>query len=321
MVVFGVYRLSKQMDAGWAGAIATILCATHPLVVLLSATGLVEVLYAGAFILGLSYYVQRPRTLSQFYVACALFALSCTFHYNAWLAVAPVGAAMLLDFIRGKESERSSLFVGLCIIASFPVAWFIWNWLQHGSPLSFLNVHIEESTQEYETWGAAAPSLKFSLYWMKETALQYSPILAGLSVTSIAGLLTAGEKRKPLMLTWSVLFVFVAGLILLFTYGGLSTAYPARHLLLPSLLMAGLSAQAVGSFDSESRPLRKSICGAVARYRHIGKSCLDAASFDCARQNSGSGSRRREPQKRAAPRQGLSRGKKNIAYESTASFC
>lgn len=242
VVVFGVYRLSRQMGAIWAGGIAAMLCATHPLVVLLSATGLVDIVYTGPFILGLSYYVQRPLALSQFYVACTLFAVSCAFHHNAWLAVVPVGAAISFDFILGQRNNRLNLFVGLCIIALVPVAWCTWNLLQYGSPLSFLQGHVEESTRDYQRWGAAAPSLKGSVYWIKETILQYSPILVGLTITSIAGLLIVTERKEALILTWAVLSVFVAGLIVLFTYGGLSTAYPERSLLSPSLLMAVLSA-------------------------------------------------------------------------------
>src|SRR5262245_49277023 len=189
-----MYRLCKQIGDSWAGGIAAALCATHPLVVWLSATGLVDILYTATFFLGLSYYVQQPRTASHLYIACALFALSCTFHYNAWLVVAPLGAVIAFD-IWGRRN-RLSLSLGLCTIVVVPLAWCIWNWLRDGDFFAFLHEHIKASAPTYENWGASSPSLKNAVSWLVETIFRYNPMLVALAIGSVAGLLTVGKGKR-----------------------------------------------------------------------------------------------------------------------------
>jgi len=243
VVVFGMYRLCKQIGDSWAGGIAAALCATHPLVVWLSATGLVDILYAASFFLGLSYYVQQPRTASHLYIACALFAISCAFHYNAWVAVAPLGAVIAFDIWRRRD--RLSLSLGLCMIVVVPLAWCIWNWLRDGDFFSFLHQQVEESTTTYEKWGASPPSMKSAVFWLVETTLRYNTILVALAVASVAGLLTVGKGKRVILIIWFVLLVFTGGFILLFIRGGFPTAFPDRYVLVPSLLMIALSSYAL----------------------------------------------------------------------------
>src|SRR5262249_27651920 len=160
-----------------------------------------------------------------------LFALSCTFHYNAWLAVTPLGAVIAVD-IWGRRN-RLSLSLGLCMIVVVPLAWCIWNWLRYGDFFSFLHVHIQFDASARAGIGIS-PSLKNAIFWWVETTLHYNPILIALAVASIAGLLTVGKGKRVILIIWFVLLVFTGGFILLFVRGGLPTAFPDRYMLVPS---------------------------------------------------------------------------------------
>lgn len=244
VAIIAIYRLGHYYRDAGVGALAAILMATSPLTVWLSATGLVDILYVAFFVLGFSYYIQwqRCRGLFALYIACGLFALSCAFHYNAWLAVMAVGMLLIYDLLCSSSRERLHGFLGLCILALVPVLWCAWNWFAHGDPLDFLHGHIVSSAPVYEQWGRQTPTVKSSLYYLASSLLRHGPFLAVLAFISMAGIVWRPDERQPLWRIWFVLIFFGGGLIILYARGGLPTAYPDRYQFLPLVIMTVLSA-------------------------------------------------------------------------------
>ncbi len=267
VAIFAVYRLGYYLKSDGVGGVAAILMATSPLAVWLSATGLVDILYGAFFILGLSYYVQwqRSHDLHSLYLSCGLFACSCTFHYNAWLAVMAVGMLLSYDLLWSKNRERLHGVLGLFILALVPMLWCAWNWFTHGDPLDFLHGHIESSALLYEKWGAATPSIKNSLSYIGSSIIRLGPVLAVLSIASAAGVVYATQERQTLGRLWFVLLIFGGGLIVLFARGGLPTAYPERYMLVPLLIMTVLSAYGLSilfqNHDQSVRVMAGLFCG------------------------------------------------------------
>ena len=244
VAIIAIYRLGCHLKEESVGGLAAILAATSPLTVWLSATGLVDILYVALFIFGLSYYVQWQRSggLYALYVACTLFAVSCAFHYNAWLAGMAVGLLLGYDLVWGQNRNRLHVLLGLGILSIVPIAWCAGNWISEGDPLAFLYKHIHDSAPLYENWGASPPSLKSAIYFLASKILDHGPVLAALALASAAGVVRPSEERQTLWRLWFVLLIFGLGLIFLFARGGLPTAYPDRYLLLPLIIMTVLFA-------------------------------------------------------------------------------
>ncbi len=258
IAIVGVYRLGCHLKADGVGGFAAILLATSPLVVWLSATGLVDILYVAIFILGFSYYVkwQQSGESQSLYSACLLLGLSCAFHYNAWLAGMTVGILISCDLFLDRTRNRLHGFLGLCVLGLVPVAWCTWNWLAHGDPLYFLHTHVEHSAAIYENLGASSPSVKNAIHHLASSILGLSPVLVVVTLASIPGVIYA-QERQTLWRIWFVLLIFGGGLILLYARGGLPTAYPERYLLLPLVLMCVFSADGLSRlFRNEEQYVR-----------------------------------------------------------------
>ncbi len=161
-IVFGVvllvvlWGIGRQYAGNWGGTLAAMLGATHPLVLLLSATAMVDICYVATFMLGLAYYSrfsQSPRPASvDLFAACGLFTLACAFHYNAWIAVLLMVPLLFRDLYRAAL-PRPIVAASLLVVASVPCAWVIWNWQRTGQPLAFFSQHRDYSENYWAHFG------------------------------------------------------------------------------------------------------------------------------------------------------------------------
>ena len=148
ILVVALWGIGRQSGGNFGGALAAILGATHPLVVLLSGTAMVDICYVSMFILGLSFYLRvsyspHPDPIDLF-KACGLLTLACAFHYNAWIAVLLLVPFLLRDLYRAYL-PRQVVATSLLLLGSFPFAWVAWNWVHSGHPLAFFAKHSEYS--------------------------------------------------------------------------------------------------------------------------------------------------------------------------------
>ena len=144
LLLISLSRIGRQSGGSFGAGIAAILGASHPLVVLLSATAMVDICYTSMFMLGLSFYLRFARdsrdSAINLFAACGCFTIACAFHYNAWVAVLPLAPFLLRDFYYSCLPPRI-LVLSLLVLGSAPLAWIAWSWMQSGHLLAFFDQH------------------------------------------------------------------------------------------------------------------------------------------------------------------------------------
>jgi hypothetical protein len=247
VLVVALWGIGRQLAGVWGGALAAILGATHPLVVVLSATAMVDICYVATLVLGVSFYLRfshaqapRPRTL---FAACSLFTLSCAFHYNAWIAVLLMVPLLLRDLVVGRVS-RPIMVAGLVIVGSVPCGWIGWNWIETGNPLAFFSAHSDYSANfwAHNGWHASAGAGAEALF---ASIRVYSPLIAILTLAAVGALFGRTQTGPRPRILWALLLGFLAALVGLYATGGRPAAFEPRYILLPSVLMISIVSAAI----------------------------------------------------------------------------
>ena len=182
LLVISLWNIGRQFGGDLAGGLAAILCATHPLVVLLSATAMVDICYVSTLLFGFRFYLKfsrssQPRPIDLF-AACGTLTIACAFHYNAWIAVLIFVPFVLRATSTGLPFPRGGLLIGsLFLLGSVPCAWVAWNWLHFGHPLDFLGKHSEYSAS-YWLYLGYRPSVPAAVAALFSTFTLYSPLIA-----------------------------------------------------------------------------------------------------------------------------------------------
>ncbi len=247
LLVVAVWGIGRRFGGDLGGGLAAILCATHPLVVLLSATALVDICYVSMVLCGFSFYLRFAESPTSppidLFAACGMMTIACAFHYNAWIVVLVFVALMLRDLYRG-DLPRRLVVGGLFVLGSWPCVWVAWNWRHFGSPLAFLTRHKGYS-ESFWLHSGYRPSLPGAIAALMSIFWAYSPLLMVVAFAGVGMLLTkkSGERRPVLL--WTMLASFLAGLVFLYATGGRPAAYEPRYILLPSVLMILIASESV----------------------------------------------------------------------------
>jgi hypothetical protein len=259
VLVAALCGIGHQFGGNKGAALAAILGATHPLVVLLSGTAMVDICYVATYMLGVRFYLraahsERPRRL-DFLVACSLLTTACAFHYNAWIAVILLVPFLVRDLYLGRLPRRV-VVAGLAIVGSLPLAWVGWNWAQSGDPLAFFTKHSDYSATFWAHLGWHA-SPWAALISLKDSLLRFTPLVAILTFAAIGTIFSRRSKTGSQLVQWTLLLGFLAALVVLYSRGGRPAAFEPRYILLPSVLMVSIaSACLVRLWSAGDRDMR-----------------------------------------------------------------
>jgi hypothetical protein len=240
VLVVSLWRIGRLLGGELAGGLAAALAATHPLVVLLSATAMVDIVYVALVVLALSLYLrfsyaETPRAINLF-GACGALTIACGCHYNAWIAVAVFLPFLLRDLYRATLPRRVVL-CALVLLGSVPAAWIAWNYRVHsGNPLFFLTQHTNYSANFWIQNGYHA-SARAAIRALCRDFYLYTPVAGILAFLTIGMLFTEKNRERRQFITWFVLMGFLGGLVYLYATGGRPAAFEPRYILLPSVLM------------------------------------------------------------------------------------
>lgn len=247
LLVAVLWGMGRHFGGKAGGMLAAVLGATHPLVVMLSATAMVDIWYVALWLLGLRIYLKAHASpsdrLDLRIPACVCFTLACGFHYNAWIASILVGAFLIRDLIREKQA-RAGVAASLLILGSVPIMWVLWNWARSGDPTAFFSKHNEYSAVLWARNGWV-PSPGAVLQALFGALRSYSPILGVLMISSVGLLFEKSARDKGLTIVWTVLVGFLLALFLLYARGGRPLSFKAHYMLLPSMLMVAVMPAAV----------------------------------------------------------------------------
>jgi len=242
VLVLALWGIGRQLGGNLGGGLAAVLGASHPLVVLLSATAMADICYVSMYMLGLSFYLkfsQSPRSNpTDLLAACGLLTLACAFHYNAWIAVVLLVPFLLRDLYR---SSLSPLIVAISVVllGSIPLGWVAWNWVRTGHPLAFFTNHSEYSASFWAHQGWF-PSPRAAVIAIGHSLRSYSPLIAVLAFCGLATVFRGRSVERKQFLLWSLLLGFLAALVFLYARGGRPAAFEPRYVLLPSVLMISI---------------------------------------------------------------------------------
>ncbi len=146
LLILALFGIGHQFGGNLGGALAATVGATHPLVVLLSATAMVDICYVAMLMMGLRFLLRvhhfSVHNSIDPFVACGSLTLACAFHYNAWIAVLVLAPFLARSLYRAEM--RPIIVVGcLLLLGSVPCAWVVWNWVHTGKPLAFFSNHSD----------------------------------------------------------------------------------------------------------------------------------------------------------------------------------
>jgi hypothetical protein len=242
VLVLALSMIGRQFGGHLGGALAAILGATHPLVVLLSATAMVDVCYVSMLLLGLAFYLKADcapgRNLIDLYVACGLVTCACAFHYNAWIAALVLVPFVIRHLQRGG-ARPGVVASSLVLLGGVPCAWVVWNWVHTGRPLAFFSNHREYSAHFWSHLGWDA-SPRAAVAALSDSLSVYSPLVAILTFAAVGTLLSGRTAEQRPFLPWTLLAGFLVGLVYLYSTGGRPAAFEPRYVLLPSVLMISI---------------------------------------------------------------------------------
>jgi len=246
LTVLGVYRLGYLLAGRGTAVLASLLAATTPLVVWLSATGLSDMVCAGPFVLGLSVYLHfyRSGRLRDLYVACALFGLATTVHYVAWPALVAPSLGLAWHCLSRRGMRLVHYVAGLTVAWAFPLFWCVHNRIQQGRWFGFLRQHVDESSAQWRQWNYE-PSLSGALKVLSSSAMETHLAVGLLAVPSVFLLLRRRPGRGAAVHTWLFVLFFMGMLAALYATGGRPSSYYQRYQLLPALAMACLGGWAL----------------------------------------------------------------------------
>ena len=261
LLVAAMCGIGHQFGGNKGAAIAAILGATHPMVVLFSSSTMVDICYVATYMLGLRFYLKASQSEHRnpvvYLMACTLLTLACAFHYNAWIAVLLLIPFLCRDLYQAHLSRRVVL-AGFLVLGSVPLAWVIWNWARVGDPIVFFAKHSAYSKTLWDSlgWHASTPA---ALELLKDSILVYSPFVAFLAFIAIGATLSRRSTAASLLVPWWILVGFLGAIVYLFANGGRPTAFEPRYILLPSALMITIAsvclARMCSAGNRESRGL------------------------------------------------------------------
>jgi hypothetical protein len=247
LLVLALWAIGRQFGGNLGGALAATLGASHPLVVLLSATPMVDICYVSMLMTGLALYLKfyhsSPANPHDLYRACVALTLACAFHYNAWIAALIFVPFVLRQLYRG-EARPTVVALSLFLLASVPSAWVVWNWVHTGRPLAFFSNHSEYSAHFWSHLGWHA-SPRAAVAALTDSISVYSPLVAVLAFSAVGRLLRGSLTGPRQLVQWTLLVGFLAGLVYLYATGGRPAAFEPRYVLLPSVLMISIASAAL----------------------------------------------------------------------------
>jgi hypothetical protein len=261
ILIAAVWRIGRQMGGDRAGGFAAMVAATHPLVLLHSATAMVDICYVALCILGVGLYLEAlhsPRRRPYMYLtSCLSLTLACGFHYNAWIVVLLM-IPIVLWALYQANLPRALVTAGLLILISFPLGWVCWYWIHSGHPLEFFSKHKDYSSTLF-AHGGWMPTPLAVLSVLYANVKSYSPLLAILACCSSVWLFRSVASRSSLMSLWAILAGFSAALFLLYLRGGRPVAFDPRYILIPSMLMVLIVTGSIYGFQQRRSSPRISI--------------------------------------------------------------
>jgi hypothetical protein len=248
LLVVALWQIGQTFAGESGGGFAAFLGATHPLVVLLSATAMSDICYVALTMLALRYYLKAatsadPDPTSRI-VTCGLLTVACGFHYNAWVASVLLVPFLLYDRARGVVSSRV-LLSSLLLLSALPLGWMAWNWMHKGHALAIYGEHAGSTAKFWESLGWHA-SPRSAIRAVSATLRLYSPLPAVLAFAAPGSLFRERSVERGALILWSLLGGFLGALVLMYTRGGRPGAFDARYVLLPSVLMIVIAAGSLG---------------------------------------------------------------------------
>ena len=247
LLVVAVWGIGRQYGGVWGGALAAILGATHPLVVLLSATAMVDICYVATFMLGVRLYLRvchssNPSSIDLL-AACGVFTRRVkaqAFHYNAWIVV-----PLLVSLRALLRSLPGPICPTRPVVIAGPSCW-----VRYRARLGELELGANRRTARLFLPSIATTAASFWLTYfgwhpsplaaikaLFHLVRAYSPLLAILAFSGIATLIGGRTSERKLILLWSLLLGFLAAQVVLYARGGRPAAFEPRYILLPSVLM------------------------------------------------------------------------------------
>jgi 4-amino-4-deoxy-L-arabinose transferase-like glycosyltransferase len=288
LLIVALIGIGRQTGGSLGAGIAATLGATHPLVVLLSATAMVDVCYVSMIMLGLRFYLRfadsscpSPKDL---FAACGLLTLACALHYNAWIAVIIFTPFLLRHLYRGDLPFRV-IAGSLLLLGSIPLTWVVWNWVRTGHPLAFFAEHSEYSAKVWAALGWHA-SAWTAFRELCHAFRLYSPLLVILVFAAAGTCVKRRSTERSQAFLLSLLVGFLMALAILYANGGRPAAFEPRYILLPSVLMISIAAGALAKFwhqgDRELRPfiLMLSLAAVAVNVRLAHESILSTKKVD-----------------------------------------
>ena len=195
LLVVALCGIGHHFGGNKGALLAAILGATHPLVVLLSGTAMVDICYVATYMLGVRFYLKATTSdcpsSPVYLLACGLLSLACAFHYNAWIAVILLAPFLFRDLYRAALPRRV-VVSGWVILGSVPLAWVAWNWASSGNPFGFFAKHSDYSATFWASLGWHA-STTAALQALKDSILLYSPLIA---IFTFAAIGTVFSRRR-----------------------------------------------------------------------------------------------------------------------------
>jgi len=248
LLIVALWGIGRESGGEFGAGLAAILGATHPLVVLLSATAMVDICYVSVFLLGVRFYLKVSRSSHtnpmDLVSACGLMTLACAFHYNAWIVTLLMVPFLLDDLCRG-DVPRPIVALSILLLTSVPMAWVTWNWVDTGHPLAFYSQHQDYTEKVWASWGWH-PSPRAALGAVGASIRFYSPVLAILAFSGMGPLFWGQTAMRRRFLLLTLLLGFLAVLVAIYASGGRPCAFDSRYILLPSILMIAIASGSLG---------------------------------------------------------------------------
>lgn len=225
-VVFFSVLIGHELWHSWsAGVMAGILAATEWFVLWASANPFAEVVFYPALLAMFWLWIRAwrvdvvastrgPLHRELYFLAMAFSsAIGTMFRYEMWYAGILFGAflvARLVYLVRHASSRRHAWIplVGCMILAAYPVAWMISNWLQLGSPIAFLKT-IGQLNRETNLFYDFSSPLKTLFIYPMILYQDHWPRL-GLCCMGFLCLLTWKSRREPALLAPLPLLLLLA---------------------------------------------------------------------------------------------------------------
>lgn len=225
-VVFFSVLIGRELWHSWsAGGMAGIFAATEWFVVWASANPFAEVVFYPALLAMFWLWIcawrvdvvaspRGPLRRELYFLAMAFAgAIGTLFRYEMWYAGILFGAFLIVRFVylvlQATSRRRAWIpLLGCMILAAYPVAWMISNWLQLGSPIAFLKT-IGRLNRETNLFYDFSSPLKMLFIYPTILYQDHWPRL-GLCCLGFFCLLMWKSRREPALLAPLPLLLLLA---------------------------------------------------------------------------------------------------------------